>query len=193
MIVKPHVAFITGLMIPIMGYITAVPSTVHYSKPPEQPAEEEPSERPAPIELVATTTEELPEPQPVSLPEGVICLDDCPLIDPQAVESTVRAYFADIPIMIEIARCESRFRQYEPDGSPLRNQAGSSAIGVMQLMASYHKEPAAALGLDIERLSGNLVYSRELYNEKGTEPWEASKACWSKSVAFRTHSGQENS
>ena len=38
----------------------------------------------------------------------------------QSVEATVREYFADIPVMIEIARCESKFRQFADSGNVLR-------------------------------------------------------------------------
>lgn len=80
--------------------------------------------------------------------------------------------------MIEIARCESGFKQYETDGSALRNRQGSSAIGTFQIMRSYHEIPARNLGWDIHTLEGNMAYAMYLYKTEGTRPWDASKHCW---------------
>jgi hypothetical protein len=95
----------------------------------------------------------------------------------QTVEGYVREYFADIPEMIAVAECESRFRQFDKDGKVIKNP-GSTAIGVMQIMASLHTEPAQKLGLDITTVEGNLGYARYLYEKQGIRPWNASKKCW---------------
>lgn len=94
------------------------------------------------------------------------------------VENTVRAYYADVPILIAIAACESNFRQHNSNGKPLYNAGGSSAIGVMQIMSSVHRKSANQLGLDITTTEGNLMYARHLYEEEGTRPWNASRHCW---------------
>jgi hypothetical protein len=100
----------------------------------------------------------------------------------QSVEEYVREYFKDEPVMIDIARCESRFRQYDSNGRVLRNEQGSSATGVFQIMASIHAASADKnLGFNIYNLEGNAAYARYLYDNYGTSPWNASKACWGKS------------
>jgi hypothetical protein len=100
----------------------------------------------------------------------------------QSVEEYVREYFKDEPVMIDIARCESRFRQLDSNGQVLRNEQGSSAIGVFQIMASIHADAADRnLGLNIYDLQGNAAYARYLYDTYGTSPWNASKSCWGKS------------
>ena len=107
----------------------------------------------------------------------------------QTVEEYVHKYFADVPVMTKIARCESQFRQYGKDGQVLKNPK-SSAIGVFQIMSSIHREDAdSKLGLDITTLEGNAVYARHLYEQKGTQPWNASKACWGKSANLAKESG----
>src|SRR3989338_10863776 len=58
----------------------------------------------------------------------------------QSVEEYVREYFQDAPVMIDIARCESRFRQLAADGSVLKNPH-STAMGAFQIMASIHAAP----------------------------------------------------
>ena len=97
---------------------------------------------------------------------------------PQAVEAKVRAYFADIPIMAEIARCESTFRHRLSDGSVLRGYVDSADTGVMQINLRYHAVTAERLGLDLEDIYDNMAYARNLYERKGTQPWNASAPCW---------------
>ena len=98
----------------------------------------------------------------------------------QTVEEYVREYFQDTPVMIDIARCESRFRQLTADGTVLKNPH-STAMGAFQIMASIHADSAQKnLGLNIYTLQGNAAYARYLYETQGTTPWNSSKACWSK-------------
>lgn len=98
-----------------------------------------------------------------------------------STEQYVRQYFKDTPVMIEIAHCESGFRQLDNLGNPIKNHGGSSATGVMQIMASIHEEDAKKLGFDINTLEGNVGFAKHLYDRYGTKPWEAdknSKNCW---------------
>ncbi len=87
------------------------------------------------------------------------------------VEDIVRFYFDDVPIMIDIARCETGFRQYNPDGSALHD-ASETYVGVFQISEQIHTPKAASLGFDIRTIDGNLGYARYLYNSSGTEPWK---------------------
>jgi hypothetical protein len=93
-------------------------------------------------------------------------------------ESEVRRYFADIPVMIEIARCESNFRQFSDNGAVLRGGTGDGMIGVFQFFESIHGIPASRLGYDISTLDGNLEYARHLYETEGTTPWNNARTCW---------------
>jgi hypothetical protein len=97
----------------------------------------------------------------------------------QTVEEYVRDYYVDVPVLADIASCESHFRQFDNNGNVVKNP-DSTAIGIMQIMSSIHSEYADKLGIDIRTVQGNLAYARYLYDEKGTVPWNASKACWSK-------------
>ncbi|MFZ2763516.1 MAG: hypothetical protein WAX80_00545, partial [Minisyncoccia bacterium] len=95
---------------------------------------------------------------------------------------------ADLVLPI-IADCESgdngkpgTARQFEADGvTPYKNREGSSAFGKYQFLES-HREPALALGYDLDTEQGQDDYSRHLYNGPGrTGPWEhdpRSVACW---------------
>lgn len=98
-------------------------------------------------------------------------------------ESIVREYFADIPIMIEIARCESTFRHTLEDGSVLTGFVDDRDTGVMQINTGYHAATAEDLGFDLKNIFDNMTYARTLYERQGTQPWNASKPCWGRMVA----------
>jgi len=102
---------------------------------------------------------------------------DSPLFETELI---VRAYFQDIPVMIQIARCESNFRHTLADGSVLRGNIDKDDIGVMQINRRYHEKQATAMGLDLNDLYQNMTYARTLYNKEGTQPWSASAFCWNK-------------
>ncbi len=94
-------------------------------------------------------------------------------------ESIVRAYFEDTPILAEIARCESEFRQHDgKTGEVLRGKVDNGDIGVMQINKRYHEEDAVKLGIDIYTLQGNLDFAKILYGKYGSKPWKASSPCW---------------
>jgi hypothetical protein len=98
-------------------------------------------------------------------------------------EAYVKNYFSDIPILAEIARCESEFRQTDKNGKVLRGIKDPRDVGVMQVNEYYHGKQAIELGYDIYTLQGNVAYARYLYEERGegARPWMASSACWSRS------------
>jgi hypothetical protein len=98
-------------------------------------------------------------------------------------EAKVREYFSDIPVMIQVARCESTFRHTLEDGSVLRGKVDSRDTGVMQINTYYHGETAQQLGLDLEVLEDNMAYARSLYERQGTQPWSASAPCWGHTLA----------
>lgn len=93
-------------------------------------------------------------------------------------EEHIRQYFADVPIMIDVARCESQFRQFDEHGNVLRGVVNSKDVGAFQVNEKYHLETSHKLGLDIHTLEGNMAYARYLYDTQGTKPWVYSKPCW---------------
>jgi len=93
-------------------------------------------------------------------------------------EETIRKEFADIPLMIEIARCESEFRQFNKNGTVLTGYVDPRDTGVFQINTYYHLNTSQQLGLDIFTLKGNMAYARWLYEREGSRPWNASKPCW---------------
>ena len=98
---------------------------------------------------------------------------------PVATKDAVSTYFADLPIMIDIARCESHFKQTDENGNITRGVANPFDVGVMQINEKYHLEESKKLGYDIYTLQGNMEYARYLYEKQGARPWLASSKCWS--------------
>ncbi len=99
-------------------------------------------------------------------------------------ERIVRSYFRDIPVMIEIARCESTFRHTLEDGSVLQGVVDPADTGVMQINKRYHEKTATTLSLNLDDIYHNMAYARHLYETQGTRPWNASAPCWGQSLAM---------
>ena len=108
------------------------------------------------------------------------------------IESSTREYFQDVPLMAEIAKCESRFRQFEKDGSTFRGIVNNKDVGVMQINEYYHLKRAKKLGIDIYTVEGNLKYGRLLYSEEGSDPWSSSAPCWMKSDVAKAMYGKKS-
>jgi hypothetical protein len=98
------------------------------------------------------------------------------------VEARVESYFADIPVMIPIAKCESNFRQFDMAGA-LSGGTNGGMVGIFQINAAVHKTFANSLGMDITTTDGNLAYARYLYEQEGTAPWNSSSACWKNAIS----------
>ncbi|MDB5238979.1 MAG: hypothetical protein JWO00_314 [Candidatus Parcubacteria bacterium] len=119
------------------------------------------------VVTVATTTATIP---PIAPVRNVHNAAD--------VERQVRAYFADIPIMIDIARCESKFRQFADSGNVFHGGTNSQMIGIFQIYSTIHRATALSLGMDIDTIDGNMRYARYLYTRDRTNPWMDSIQCW---------------
>jgi hypothetical protein len=109
------------------------------------------------------------------------------------VEKQVRSFFEDAPVMAEIARCESKFRQYTDIGNVLRGGAGGAMIGVFQFHEGYHAKNAQVLGFDIYSLDGNIGYADYVYKMSGTDPWISSFGCWNDRVETGQAAGADSS
>lgn len=104
----------------------------------------------------------------------------------EGLEQAVHEYFADTPIMIDIARCESEYRQYDAYGGVLHGGLADGMIGLFQLYERIHYAIALPMGYDIDTPQGNMAYARYLYEEQGTTPWLSSSPCWGKTATTLT-------
>ena len=113
--------------------------------------------------------------------DEVIASETRTFTDSKEVEDYLRTEYADTPILIDIARCESQFRQYNSDGIILRGRVNSADVGVMQINEKYHGKTADNMEIDIYKIEGNVAFAKYLYGKYGAQPWSASAPCWSKS------------
>lgn len=97
-------------------------------------------------------------------------------------EADVRAAFADVPAMISIARCESKYTQFGKGGTALHGGYGGRMVGIFQIYSDVHADYAKDLGMDIYTTEGNIAYARFLYQTQGTKPWLSSFPCWGEDV-----------
>jgi len=114
------------------------------------------------------------------VPYEVKAEDYQPIADSKNIKKFVNDYFADIPILAEIAKCESRYRHLDKGGNVLKGKKNSYDRGVMQINILYHAKTLERLGLDVQNLDDNVRYARYLYEKEGAKPWISSSACWAK-------------
>lgn len=103
------------------------------------------------------------------------------------LEEIVKRYFKDDPILIEIARCESQFRQFDAKGNVLKGKVNKGDLGLMQINKYYHADQAKALGYNLRTIEGNLAYAKYLYDKEGVQPWKSSSPCWRESLNKSSH------
>ena len=118
----------------------------------------------------------------VLTPKEVRAEDYQPISDPKNVERFLNDYFADIPLMAKIAKCESRNRHFDSRGNVLRGEVTPLDRGVMQINLHYHEKTAVKMGLDVHNIDDNVAYACSLYEKEGAKPWMSSSACWSKAT-----------
>jgi hypothetical protein len=125
---------------------------------------------------VATAAKATESPSTTPEPTPVVAYQDR-----KAVEKYLREKYADTPILIDIARCESTFAQFDKDGNVVRGRVNPNDVGVMQINEKYHSQSALSLGYDLHTIEGNVAYAKHLYEEQGAAPWKASSKCWGNS------------
>ena len=88
-------------------------------------------------------------------------------------------YFEPVPrVLLRIGSCESSTGHFEPDGTVVRGRENPLDVGKYQINLFYHEESASEMGLDLFDEADNEKYAVFLYKTQGTDPWNASRACW---------------
>lgn len=98
--------------------------------------------------------------------------------DPVAVEKAVKEAFKDAPIMVEVARCESKFRQFADSGNVMYGGTDNKMVGIFQIYGDIHRAKAQSMNMNIDTVEGNIAYAKYLHGRKGTNPWISSMPCW---------------
>lgn len=112
---------------------------------------------------------------------------------PVTLEEYIRDYFKESPVLAEIAKCESNYRQFKGNGHVVRGLVNSYDVGVMQINENYQAERAEKLGFDIYTLDGNMAYAKWLYDKEGVKPWMSSSKCWKDKADEVAISGSKDS
>jgi hypothetical protein len=113
-----------------------------------------------------------------SIQKEIVSIPQSSLTDSKAIESYVRSQYADKPLLIDIARCESTFRQFDKNGQVIRGNVNHEDVGVMQINEKYHADEAVKMGINIYTVEGNVAFAKHLYEKYGSQPWGASSPCW---------------
>src|SRR3989344_5524641 len=82
--------------------------------------------------------------QPASASDE-IALNGAKTVGPKTIEEVVREHFAETPVLIEVARCESTFRQVDHRGEVIRGRHNEYDVGLMQINELYHSDKAKSL------------------------------------------------
>jgi hypothetical protein len=96
----------------------------------------------------------------------------------QEIEQLAKEFFRNDPILVDIARCESQFRQFDVNGNVLKGKVNKGDLGLMQINKYYHADTAKELGFNLRTLEGNMAYAQYLYDKEGVKPWISSSDCW---------------
>lgn len=88
-------------------------------------------------------------------------------------------------VLKDISWCESRDRQFNPDGSVYRGKINPKDVGQWQINEYWHLASSIKLGIDIYTQAGNEAYALVLYNKNGTRDWNASRTCWENIEAWK--------
>lgn len=85
--------------------------------------------------------------------------------------------FVEDPRLVDVARCESRFRQWDSQGNPLRGEINPKDVGVMQINEKYWLAESIKLGHDIYTLEGNIEMAKHILKVQGINAWSWSSHC----------------
>jgi hypothetical protein len=100
----------------------------------------------------------------------------------QVVAQKIKRVFYDAPHMLYVANCESTGLIHREKGNLIKNQSGSSAQGVFQVLMRIHRPEMHKMGLNPNDTEDYLAYVRHLYDTSGLRPWTESKKCWQKQI-----------
>lgn len=91
------------------------------------------------------------------------------------MEEIIKKEFPKDPIMVNVARCESGFRQFNPDGTVLISRTAD--WGIFQINQVNHRT-MSKLGIDISTLEGNIEGTQYILKTQGLNAWKNSSHCW---------------
>lgn len=94
------------------------------------------------------------------------------------IQDVLSAEFGPNSPMLDVAWCESGFKQFESPNRVLRGRITPADIGLFQINAEYHEDYLRVY--NVYSVQGNIAYAKKLYERNGLRDWKASKSCWEK-------------
>lgn len=89
-----------------------------------------------------------------------------------SLREKVELAFPDDPLMWKIIKCESKFRQFDSKGNPLRSRTND--YGIAQIHATWIPV-AKKMGLDIvHSADDNLLFAKHILKVQGHKAWTCS-------------------
>lgn len=116
----------------------------------------------------------------LALAAGFMC-SACTQYADSDTRAAIQAAFPGAPIMVAVANCESRMRQFNADGTVIHGVQHRQDSGLLQINKSVHAPKAKELGINLDTTEGNLAFGRYLYDHYGLTPWASSRGCWGRS------------
>ena len=84
----------------------------------------------------------------------------------------INRVFPDMPVMHRVAKGESGYQQWYPDGSLVTGRVDPDDKGLFQINARYWGEDAERLGLDYENnIIDNVLMARYVMDTQGITAW----------------------
>jgi len=104
---------------------------------------------------------------------------ETPSFSNDTVEGEIIAEFGLNSTMYRIAKCESRFHQFDASGEVLRGLVNPLDVGTYQINEKYWLEESLKLNYDVFTTRGNIDMARHILKVQGVNAWSASSKCWS--------------
>lgn len=85
--------------------------------------------------------------------------------------------------MLKVAYCESKYKQFNKNGSVHRGKVNDLDAGIFQINEKYWLKESKKLGLDIHTIEGNIKMAKHIKEKQGMNAWKPSKNCWGRNYS----------
>ena len=93
------------------------------------------------------------------------------IVTRDSIKAKLIKVFGGDSVMIDIASCESGYRQFNSDGSVHRGETNPRDVGTYQINEHFWLEESKRLGFDIYTIDGNIAMAKYIYQHHGSQPW----------------------
>lgn len=94
------------------------------------------------------------------------------------IKQLVEQEFGRGSVMVRVAYCESRHRQFNKSGAVLRGEQNPQDVGIFQINEYWNLAESKKIGNNIYTIEGNIKHAKYMFERYGTKPWAWSQWCW---------------